>query len=232
MMINEDVYFNLYQDDIVSETSPKRVTAFLVERGFGGVTSGKAEDKMGIRGSNTSQVFFDNVVVPVDNVLGEVGDGFKIAVNILNSGRFSMGSAVAGGLRVGMKAATEYAITRKQFGKPLMEFALIKEKFARIALHIYAMESMAYMTAGMLDSGEYENCAVESAIVKVYSSEAAWECGSELLQVFGGSGYMKDLPFERGLRDSRILAIFEGTNEILRLFISLMGIDINLNHIN
>lgn len=154
-------------DDVVGENSSKRMTAFLVERDFGGLTNGKSEDKLGIRGSNTAEVFFDNVVVPAENVLGEVGDGFKIAVNILNSGRFSMGSAVAGGLRVGLAQAAEYAISRKQFGKPLMEFGLIKEKFARVAMSTYAMEAMAYMTAGMLDSGEYNDCAVEAAIVKV-----------------------------------------------------------------
>lgn len=157
-------------DDNIDENSTHKMTAFLVERGFGGVTSGKPEDKMGIRGSNTSEVHFDNVVVPAENVLGEVGEGFKVAVNILNSGRFSMGSAVAGGLRVGMALAAEYAVQRKQFGKPLMEFGLIKEKFARVAMQTYAMESMAYMTAGMLDGGDYENCAVEAAIVKVLST--------------------------------------------------------------
>jgi acyl-CoA dehydrogenase family protein 9 len=129
-------------EDVVTDKSSKLMTAFLVERSFGGITSGKPEDKLGIRGSNTTEVHFENTPVPVENVLGGVGDGFKVAVNILNSGRFSMGSAVAGTLKVYLGQATEYAITRKQFGRPLAEFALVKEKLARVAMQIYAMERL------------------------------------------------------------------------------------------
>ncbi|KAG7164836.1 Complex I assembly factor ACAD9-like [Homarus americanus] len=195
----------------------EKVTAFIVERGFGGVSSGTPEDKMGIRGSNTCEVYFDNTPVPAENVLGEVGGGFKVAMNILNSGRFSMGSSGAGILKKIMGWALEHAVTRKQFGHHLSEFAMIKEKFARMSVAIYAMESMAYLTAGMIDGQEEADCSVEAAIVKVFSSEAAWHWGSECLQILGGLGYMKSYPFERYLRDARILLIFEGTNEILRL---------------
>lgn len=200
------------------------ITAFLVERDFGGVSSGKPEDKLGIRGSNTCEVTFENTPVPLENVLGEVGDGFKIAMNILNSGRFSMGSSSAGILKKLIGQTTEHAINRQQFGKPLSEFELIQEKIAKMTALTYTMESMAYLTAGMLDSYENPDCAIEAAIVKVYSSEGCWNAVSECLQILGGMGYMKNFPFERYLRDSRIMLIFEGTNEILRMFIALAGL--------
>jgi len=202
----------------------EKVTAFIVERDFGGVSAGKPEDKLGIRGSNTCQVFFDNTPVPMENVLGEVGGGFKVAMQILNSGRFSMGSSSAGILKKLMGMSMEHAITRKQFGHPLRDFALIKSKFASMAVEVYAMESMAYLTAGMLDGYENAECSVEAAMVKIFSSEGAWHWGSECLQVLGGLGYMKDYPYERYLRDARILLIFEGTNEILRMFVGLNGL--------
>ncbi|KAK3858082.1 hypothetical protein Pcinc_035704 [Petrolisthes cinctipes] len=205
-------------------TIKDKVTAFIVERNFGGVNSGPPEDKLGIRGSNTCEVFFDNVPVPAENVIGEVGGGFKVAMNILNSGRFSMGSSGAGILKRVMKWAIEHATTRHQFSRPLSDFALIKEKFARMSVNIYAMESMAYLTAGILDGTQDPDCSVEAAMVKVFSSEGAWKWSSECLQVLGGLGYTKSYPFERYLRDARILLIFEGTNEILRLFIGLSGL--------
>ncbi|XP_019573119.1 complex I assembly factor ACAD9, mitochondrial isoform X2 [Rhinolophus sinicus] len=208
-----------------SDSSVKdKITAFIVERDFGGVTNGKPEDKLGICGSNTCEVHFENTRVPVENVLGEVGGGFKVAMNILNSGRFSMGSAVAGMLKKLIEMTAEYACTRKQFNRNLSEFGLIQEKFALMAQKAYVMESMAYLTAGMLDQPGFPDCSVEAAMVKVFSSEGAWQCVSEALQILGGTGYMKGYPYERMLRDSRILLIFEGTNEILRMYIALTGL--------
>ncbi|XP_066203510.1 complex I assembly factor ACAD9, mitochondrial [Saccopteryx leptura] len=208
-----------------SDSSVKdKITAFIVERDFGGVTNGKPEDKLGIRGSNTCEVHFENTKVPVENVLGEVGGGFKVAMNILNSGRFSMGSAVAGMLKKLIEMTADYACTRRQFNRKLSEFGLIQEKFALMAQKTYVMESMAYLTAGMLDQPGLPDCSVEAAMVKVFSSEAAWQCVSEALQILGGSGYMRDYPYERMLRDTRILLIFEGTNEILRMYIALTGL--------
>ncbi|KAA0201452.1 hypothetical protein HAZT_HAZT004475 [Hyalella azteca] len=201
-----------------------KITAFFVERAFGGVTSGAPEDKMGIRGSNTAEVHFDNTPVPAENVIGEVGKGFKLAVTILNSGRFAMGSTTAGVLKRGLGMTLDYAFTRKQFGHTINEFGLIKQKFASAAVNIYAMESMAYHAAGLMDSYEEYDTAVEAAIVKVFSSNQGWILGSELLQIMGGLGYMKSYPYERYLRDGRITLIFEGTNEILRMFIALMGL--------
>ncbi|KAK3778252.1 hypothetical protein RRG08_060178 [Elysia crispata] len=201
-----------------------KVTAFIVERNFGGITHGKPEDKLGIRGSNTCEVHFDNTPVPIENVLGEVGGGFKIAMRILNSGRFSMGSSGAGFLKVLINLTSEHATSRAQFGKKLSEFGLIQEKFSKLAVITYAMESMAYLTAGTLDSYDDPDMSVEAAMVKIFSSEGCWLCVSECLQVLGGLGYMKDYPYERYLRDTRILLIFEGTNEILRLFVALQGV--------
>uniref|UniRef100_A0A7N9CYY1 Complex I assembly factor ACAD9, mitochondrial n=1 Tax=Macaca fascicularis TaxID=9541 RepID=A0A7N9CYY1_MACFA len=204
-----------------------KITAFIVERDFGGVTNGKPEDKLGIRGSNSvsaCEVHFENTKVPVENILGEVGGGFKVAMNILNSGRFSMGSAVAGMLKRLIEMTAEYACTRKQFNKRLSEFGLIQEKFALMAQKAYVMESMTYLTAGMLDQPGFPDCSIEAAMVKVFSSEAAWQCVSEALQILGGLGYTKDYPYERILRDTRILLIFEGTNEILRMYIALTGL--------
>ncbi|KAF6117178.1 acyl-CoA dehydrogenase family member 9 [Phyllostomus discolor] len=145
-------------------------------------------------------------------------------MNILNSGRFSMGSSVAGMLKKLIEMTAEYACTRKQFNRNLSEFGLIQEKFALMAQKTYVMESMAYLTAGMLDQPGFPDCSIETAMVKVFSSEAAWQCVSEALQILGGSGYVRDYPYERMLRDARILLIFEGTNEILRMHIALTGL--------
>ncbi|CAN9512179.1 unnamed protein product [Ophioblennius macclurei] len=200
-----------------------KISAFIVERAFGGVVSGKPEDKLGIRGSNTCEVAFENVPVPLENVIGEVGSGFKIAMNILNSGRFSMGSSSAGMIKKLMELTAEYAATRKQFDKSLSEFGMIQEKFAVMALNAFVMESMAYLTAGMMDRPGVPDCSLEAAMVKVFSSEGGWICVSEALQVLGGLGYTKNYPFERYVRDCRILPIFEGTNEILRMYVALTG---------
>ncbi|XP_074054492.1 complex I assembly factor ACAD9, mitochondrial isoform X2 [Macrotis lagotis] len=201
-----------------------KITAFIVERDFGGITNGKPENKLGIRGSDTCEVHFENTKVPVENVIGEIGDGFKIAMNVLNSGRFSMGSLVAGMIKKLIGMTAEYACTRKQFNRPLSEFGLIEEKFTLLAKKTYVMESMAYLTAGMMDRPGFPDCSVEAAMVKVFSSDAAWVCVSEALQIVGGLGYMKDYPYERYLRDCRVLQIFEGTNEVLRMYIAMAGL--------
>lgn len=220
-----DVMTVFARTDVVDEQGVKKdkISAFIVERAFGGIVSGKPEDKLGIRGSNTCEVAFDNTPVPVENVIGEVGGGFKIAMNILNSGRFSMGSAGAGMIKKLIEMTAEYACTRKQFNKKLSEFGMVQEKFAVMAQNAYVMESMAYLTAGMMDRPGVPDCSLEAAIVKVFSSEGGWVCVSEALQVLGGLGYTKNYPYERYLRDCRILLIFEGTNEILRMYIALTG---------
>uniref|UniRef100_A0A6Q2XXJ9 Acyl-CoA dehydrogenase family, member 9 n=1 Tax=Esox lucius TaxID=8010 RepID=A0A6Q2XXJ9_ESOLU len=221
-----DVMTVFARTEVVGEDGVKKdkISAFIVERAFGGVTSGKPEDKLGIRGSNTCEVSFDNCPVPVENVIGEVGGGFKVAMNILNSGRFSMGSAGAGMIKKLIEMTAEYAGSRRQFGKHLSEFGMIQEKFAVMAQNAFVMESMAYLTAGMMDRPGLSDCSLEAAMVKVFSSEGGWVCVSEALQVLGGLGYTKNYPYERYLRDCRILLIFEGTNEILRMYIALTGL--------
>ncbi|XP_019724295.1 complex I assembly factor ACAD9, mitochondrial [Hippocampus comes] len=219
-----DIMTVFAKTEVVSNGIKKdKISAFIVERAFGGIVSGKPEDKLGIRGSNTCEVSFDNVPVPLENVLGEIGDGFKIAMNILNSGRFSMGSSSAGMIKKLIELTSEYAATRKQFNKRLSEFGMIQEKFAVMALNAFVMESMAYLTSGMMDRPGLPDCSLEAAVVKVFSSEGGWICVSEALQVLGGLGYTKNYPYERYVRDCRILPIFEGTNEILRMYIALTG---------
>nr|XP_020654144.1 acyl-CoA dehydrogenase family member 9, mitochondrial isoform X1 [Pogona vitticeps] len=220
-----DIFTVLARTEIVDKdgTVKDKITAFIVERAFGGITNGKPEDKLGIRGSNTCEVHFENTKVPIENVIGEVGGGFKVAMNILNSGRFSMGSGCAGMIKKLIEITAQYACTRKQFNKKLSEFELIQDKFALMARKAYVMESMAYLTAGMMDRPGISDYSIEAAMVKVFSSEGAWDCVSEALQILGGHGYMKAYPYERYLRDSRILMIFEGTNEVLRMYIALTG---------
>ncbi|XP_072521553.1 complex I assembly factor ACAD9, mitochondrial isoform X2 [Salminus brasiliensis] len=220
-----DIMTVFAKTEVVDKDGQKKdkITAFIVEKAFGGVICGKPEDKLGIRGSNTCEVTFEDTKVPIENVIGEVGGGFKIAVNILNSGRFSMGSASAGMIKRLIEMTAEYACTRKQFNRRLSEFGMIQEKFSIMAKYAYVMESMAYLTAGIMDRPGVPDCSLEAAMVKVFSSEGAWICVSEALQVYGGLGYTKNYPLERYLRDCRILQIFEGTNEILRMFIALTG---------
>lgn len=200
-----------------------KVTAFVVERGFGGVTSGPPENKMGIKCSNTAEVYFEDVRVPSDNVLGEVGGGFKVAMNILNNGRFGMAAALAGTQRACIARAAEHAATREQFGKRLVDFEGVREKLARMATLQYVTESLAYMVSGNMDSGATDY-HLEAAISKVFASDAAWIVCDEAIQILGGTGYMKATGLERVLRDLRIFRIFEGTNDILRLFVALTGV--------
>lgn len=210
------------KDEKTGETKDK-VTAFIVEKAFGGVEPGKPETKLGIRGSNTVQLTFDNCRIPRENVLGEVGGGFKVAMTILNNGRFGLGAGTAGAIKRLMGMIAEHANERKQFGKPLAEFGLIQKKFTEMAAKAYAIESMAYATTGLLDSTNID-CAVEAAICKIYGSEAMWTSVNECIQILGGMGFMAGEgapPYERFMRDTRILMIFEGTNEILRLFVAL-----------
>ncbi|KAK7863158.1 hypothetical protein R5R35_012772 [Gryllus longicercus] len=200
-----------------------KVTGFIVERSFGGVTNGLPEKKMGIKASNTAEVYFEDVKIPIENVLGGVGNGFKVAMNILNNGRFGMAAAMSGTMRAVSRKAIEHATTRLQFGRRIDSFGAIQEKLARMALYHYVTESMAYMISSNMDSGSLDY-HLEAAISKVFASEAAWQVTDEAIQVLGGMGFMKETGLERVLRDLRIFRIFEGTNDILRLFVALTGI--------
>jgi alkylation response protein AidB-like acyl-CoA dehydrogenase len=200
------------------------MTAFVVTRDMAGVSVGPHEDKMGLRASSTTTVHFDNVRVPVGNVLGEVGKGFRVAMKILNSGRSGLGGGAVGGMKKLIELSTKQAKERVQFGKPIAEFGLIKQKLGHMVVECYATESAVNMVNHFVDSGQ-EDYAVEAAIAKVFGSESLWRCSDEALQIAGGNGYMCDFSYERRLRDARINRIFEGTNDILRLFIALTAMN-------
>jgi acyl-CoA dehydrogenase family protein 9 len=212
---------------VFARTSPAeegvkpKITAFLVERDWG-IKSGPNEQKLGIRGSSTTEVFFENVHVPASNVLGEPGRGFKVAMQVLNSGRMGLASGCIGLCKRVIKMAVERCSERRAFGRPIGEFGLIKDKIAIMMADTWALESMTYLTTGMVDAG-VDDFSVESAICKVYGSETCWRVVNEALQIAAGIGYMAEYPYERLLRDARINLIFEGTNEILRAFIALSG---------
>lgn len=200
----------------------EKITAFIVERDFGGITSTSGEEKMGIKASNTATVNFDNTPIPHENVLGTVNGGFKVAMNILNSGRFGMGAALSGCMRTQIRKATEHATQREQFGSKIHTFGAIQEKLARMSLAHYSTESMAYIVSSTMDRG-FKDFQCEAAISKVFSSENAWFVTDEAIQILGGTGYMRSTGVEKVMRDLRIFRIFEGTNDILRLFIALTG---------
>src|SRR5438132_738975 len=208
-----------------------KFTAFIVERGTPGFTTGREEHKLGLRGSSTTPLIFDDARIPSENVLGEIGKGHKIAFNILNVGRLKLAAFAVGGMKWSLRCGVDYAAQRKQFGKSIAQFALIREKIARAAAQIYASESMTYRAAGAIDEaiggrsdpGEVmaaiEEYAIEASIMKVAGSEWMFQIIDDMLQIHGGNGFVTDYPIERAYRDNRVNRIFEGTNEINRLLI-------------
>jgi alkylation response protein AidB-like acyl-CoA dehydrogenase len=203
-----------------SERGKAHLTAFIVTRDMPGVSTGPHEDKMGIRASSTTTVRLESVRVPRDNVLGGVGDGFKVAMKILNSGRTGLGGGSVGAMKRLIALSARQAKERVQFGKPIAEFGLVKQKVGHMVVECYASEAVVGMVAGLIDRG-YEDYAVEAAISKVFATECLWRTADEALQIAGGNGYMREFPYERILRDVRVYRIWEGTNDILRLFIAL-----------
>ncbi len=206
-----------------TDSEAGKLSAFIVERQWDGISTGPKEDKMGIRASATTTVSFNNVRIPQENLLGEVGKGFKIAMEILNNGRTGLGGGCVGGMKRCIDLAVAQATNRKQFGKSIAEFGLIKEKIAQMTVACFATESVVRMVAGLIDSGRTDY-SVEAAISKIYATESLWSVVNEALQIAGGNGFMREYPYERVVRDSRINMIFEGTNEILRLYVALSGL--------
>ena len=201
----------------------QRVTAFIVDAHAAGITLGAAEQKMGIKASDTRTISFVNVKVPVEDRIGDVGHGFKIALEILNSGRLGLAAASTRGAQRVLEMALAYAKQREQFGRPIGSFEMLQRKFAIGAADIYASDAGWMLTAAMVDRGGID-FSLETAACKVYGSELVFRASSDAQQIAGGIGYSKDYPYERALRDSRINLIFEGTNEILRALIALSGL--------
>ncbi|MES2178239.1 MAG: acyl-CoA dehydrogenase family protein [Gemmatimonadota bacterium] len=204
-------------------STKQRVTAFIVDAHAAGVSLGQPEQKMGIKASDTRTVTFDNVRVPVEDRLGKVGQGFKFALEILNSGRLGLAAGSARGARKIMENALAYAKQREQFGRSIGSFEMIQQKFAINAAETYAADSAWMLTAGMVDRGGIDY-SLETAVCKVFASELAFRASNDALQIAGGIGYSKEFPYEQSVRDSRINLIFEGTNEILRALIALMAL--------
>jgi hypothetical protein len=199
------------------------ITAFLVTPDMPGfrITEPRME-KLGIRGTATGRLAFENMLVPRENILGPLGKGLKVALTVLDFGRTTFGACCTGTAKTCLKLAVRHANTRKQFGRPLAEFELVQKKLARMAAATYAMEAMTTVTASLIDRG-LEDYMLETAILKVYSTEALWMIVNDAFQIHGGAAYFTDRPLERMLRDARINQIGEGANEVLLSFIALTG---------
>lgn len=198
--------------------------ALILEGDMDGVEVGRRYETMGLRANDLRHLYFKGVRVPPENVLGEEGQGFRIATGILNTGRMSLGSGAVGGARMLLDLGVEHVTRREQFGRPLAEFNLVREKIGWLASYTYGIEAMTYLTTGMVDAG-VEHIDLESAMVKVSSTEFLWYAANRVFQLAGGRAYMSDEPFEKILRDIRIFPIFEGANDVMRLFVSLNGLE-------
>ncbi|HEY8770364.1 MAG TPA: acyl-CoA dehydrogenase family protein [Thermoleophilaceae bacterium] len=205
-----------------AKTGEDEYTAFIVEKGMKGFEPGHRFDTMGLRGNDLRELHFNGVSVPPENVLGERGEGFKIAMHVLNNGRLSLGTGSVGGAKRLLDLAIAHVKERRQFGQALADFELVQDKIGWMVSYLYGIESMAYLTTGLVDRG-VPDYSLESAICKVAGTEFLWYAANRALQLAGGMGYMRDQPYEKFLRDIRIFPIFEGSNDVMRAFIALAG---------
>jgi acyl-CoA dehydrogenase family protein 9 len=216
-----DLFVVFARTSPADEGAKPKLTAFVVERAEG-VTTGANEQKLGVRGVSTTSVTLDHVAVPKDQVLGEVGRGFKVAMEVLTHARLSLASSCVGKGKRLVRMSVERVSERKAFGRNISEFGLVRDKIAQMTSELFALESMTYLTTGLVDAGS-SDFTVESAICKVFGSEVLWRVANEAAQIAGAVGYMSAMPWERLLRDARIAMVYQGTNEILRCFIALSG---------
>jgi acyl-CoA dehydrogenase family protein 9 len=199
------------------------ISCFWVERERAGLTTGMPEAKMGLCGSSTTEVGLEDVVVPAENLVGPRGQGFKVALNVLNSGRHGLAACCLGQARLARDLAVAHATERVQFGQPIAGFGMVQELLAGMDADLYAIEATTYLTAGLMDAGQHETM-LEAACCKMHATERLWQVANDALQVTGGTGFMREYPYERILRDARINMIFEGTNQVLRMMIAYQGL--------
>jgi acyl-CoA dehydrogenase family member 9 len=200
-----------------------RHIALILEKGMKGFEVGERFDTMGLRGNDLRRLYFKDVRVPAENVLGEPGEGFRIAMQILNNGRIGLGTGSVGATKGLLDRAIAHVKERRQFDQPLADFELVQEKIAWMVSYLFGLESMCYLTCGLVDAG-VEDYSLESAICKVSGTEFLWYAANRVLQLKGGAGYMRTEPYEQILRDIRIFPIFEGANDVMRAFIALSGV--------
>src|ERR671937_2292609 len=199
-----------------------RHIALILERKMKGFEVGERFDTMGLRANDLRRLYFKDVRVPSENVLGEPGQGFRVAMQILNNGRIGLGTGSVGGAKKLLDLSIDHVKERRQFGRPLADFELVQDKIGWMVSYLFGLESMYYLTCGLVDAG-VPDYSLESAICKVAATEFLWYAANRVLQLNGGAGYMRDEPYEQILRDIRIFPIFEGANDVLRAFTALSG---------
>jgi len=222
---------------IFAEVGGDKFTAFIVDANTDGISTGPEEHKMGLHGSSTCSILMENAKVPIENVLGKIGKGHEIALNVLDVGRHELGSADLGGCKYSINEAVQYALERRQFGQPIAKFDAIRSKFAEMVTRTFCLDSIVYRTAGMIDTAiseidrqdksyyekivrAIEHHAIESSMVKIFGTESLWKVADHGIQIFGGYGFSEEYPLAAVARDNRVDRIFEGTNEINRQLIT------------
>jgi acyl-CoA dehydrogenase family member 9 len=215
-----DVFVTFARAEVGGED---RHIALILEKGMKGFEVGERYDTMGLRGNDLRHLYFKDVRVPSENVLGEPGEGFRLAMQVLNNGRLSLGTGSVGATKGLLDRVIAHTKERRQFGRPLADFELVQDKIAWMVSYLFGLESMTYLTCGMVDAG-VTDYSLESAICKVSGTEFLWYAANRALQLKGGAGYLRTEPYEKVLRDIRIFPIFEGANDVLRAFIALTGV--------